>query len=238
MPAAVPIVASLAAPFITQLVGGIAQNFLGGASGGGGAAGGIGSSLFGPILGPLLNQFTSAFQPLLGQAGSSPSGLQVPPTPTPFSTAGMAPASYNDPVTQLSPRMEDFRTIAYRSPVSSTYQDDSGAVVRDHRHPEGSGTVIVRDHRHSEGGGVVVLPRPLPPARPPVASSDGERLDQLQAEANQAKQALLADPKNASKALAAQEAEQSLQTTSQLLFQESSIRASIESNSIRSWKVS
>lgn len=208
MGAAVGIVASLAAPVVGQLVGGITQNILG--SGGTGGAGEAG----GPF-GNILSSFTSAFSSLLGKATQNPLGMLVAPIPTLFSPGSMSAQSFNDPMSQLQPAMDRFQDIAYNSNV------------RDHR--GSSGGVTVRDHRT----GVFV-----PPPAPRSSQSDDSLLDQLDAEMEQTKQETLRDPKSTSKANRAAEAAQALQTTANLIFAQNSIRASLKSAAIQGMRVS
>jgi hypothetical protein len=159
-----------------------------------------------------LSLFADAFKGLLGQLANHPlTSLVAPAVPALFSMTGMSPQAINDPHSQLRPDMDRLAYVANGN-------------VRDHR---GSGGVVVRDHRTGTRTTYT------------YTSTDGSGvLNQLQSEADNAKAALMADPKNAAKALEAQEAMQALQTVAQLLFQENSIQASIASNAIQSSKVS
>jgi hypothetical protein len=90
-----------------NLVGGIAQNLLGGGAGGAG----------GPF-GPLLNSLTSAFSGLFNQA-AGPLSPFISAVPQLFSGAGFSPQMLNDPMSHVRPSVDYIRY--------------AGDIVRDHR---------------------------------------------------------------------------------------------------------
>jgi hypothetical protein len=209
--------ASLAAPFAA----GIVQSFLGGA----GVQGTGGSG------GNLLSLFTQKFASVIGQAVNSPlTSMAVGAAPALFSTAGMSPQALSDPMTYLDSAMTRMGDAA--EAVTRAYRDsDSGAIVRDHRGTSSQGP-IVRDHRTNPRTPFEPRPVPYEPRPRTTSGSDAQALIELENEVKHAKEELLKDPKSTAKALAAQEASQSLQILFNTLSTLSAMFAKLQSSAV------
>jgi hypothetical protein len=133
----------------------------------------------------------------------------------------------------------DHRTVSQDPTVTETIDPNTGAIVRDHRHPQ-----------PTDPPGHITVGWNPPPAEPPTSGSssglggtsftsaaDYAALGQDNNDLEAAKAAALADPTDPAKQLAFQEAAQKLQLTFNLLQQMSSMKASMADAAIKNIKV-
>ena len=198
---------------------------------------------------------------------SNQQAAMAAPVPTPYSTDGISPEVQSNPMSQLPPdELNRIQNFSANSAMLASGYNAPNVEVRDHRTPTatvaptvtysntGAATVNVRDHRHP-------VPTSYPPAAPPpvyypptapptssvppasgsgpsfTSAADYQKVDQLNANFQAAKQDALNNPNDPSKQIAFQEAAQALQLMVNMLLQISQMLASIADKAISNSKV-